>query len=178
MLPVGCSSNTPVTLVILHEHAHRNSFTALVLERYIEKLTRFLEIGIHCRWQFSVFGLDCDIYRKVYYRVVDYDIIIMPLPIILHKQHNHFTLTVVAYLCIARVGGIVYKRARRYLCHILHILVAFELCHHIIWNNTLRSHEATLLECDVTAMQYCIGRILLLTQLIDAEVVDELAGYR
>ena len=42
----------------------------------------------------------------------------------------------------------------------------------------MRCHEAILAECDVTVVQYSIGRILLLAQLVDEEVIDELTCNR
>ena len=178
MLPVGSGCHAPIALVILHEHTHGDSLAALVLERDIEKFARILKVRVHCRRQFGELGLDCNVDGKVDSGVVDNNIVIVPLTAVIHEQDNHFTLSVIAYLCVVGIGGVIYKRTSCYLCHILHVLVTLELGYDIVRHNALRGHEAILAECDVTVVQYSIGRILLLAQLVDEEVIDELTCNR
>ena len=178
MLLVGSSGHTPIALVVLHKHTYRNGLASPVLECHVEEFARAIKIGIHCRRQFSVFRLYSYGNRKVYHRVVYDDIIIVVLLVIIHKQHNHLTLSVIAYLRISRIRGIVDKWTCRNLCHILYILVTLQLRDNIIWNDALGSHQSTLLERKVTIMQDCIGRVLLIGQLIYPEIVQELACNR
>ena len=178
VLPVGSGCHTPVTLIVLHEHAHRDCLAALVLKRHIEKFARILKIGVHCRWQFGELGFNGNVDGKVNGGIVHNNVIIVPLAAVVHEQHNHFTLSAVAYLGVVRIGSVIYKRACRYLCNVLHVLVALEFGHHIVWDNALRCHKAILAVGNVSVMQYSVRGVLLLAQLVYAEVIDELACNR
>ena len=176
MLLVGRSGNTPVAFVVLHEHTYRYCLASSVLKRYIEEFGRSLKIWVHSRRQFGKFRFHRNIYRKINLWIVHNYIVILCLTVILHKQNNHLALAIVANLRISRVGGIVHKRARRYLCHIFHVLVTFQLCNDIVWYYALRSHQAKLLVCNVTVMQNGIRGVLLIPKLVYTEIVYELSG--